>query len=234
MTNFKNIKSDYQKIKIDNYIFIKEETRDENFGLIHIEIYLKTMNHYRMVDKTELPQTYISELSNDKKYEPLTFVEIMEFKKYKNEMIEKIKKTNDIENRVCELFGNIYEINRDINFFTIHTDFVNEFYKVKIKEFNSLMIPYIICDLIEKNKNYNNQLFLIGTNLFVQVSDMLHKKICSLIQVNDKTGECQIIAVYIIEKNQDKYEININLNEQNINEILRNETRKFIERLEKN
>ena len=55
-----------------------------------------------------------------------------------------------------------------------------------------------------------------------------------LIQVNDKTGECQIIAVYIIEKNQDKYEININLNEQNINEILRNETRKFIERLEKN
>ena len=96
MTNFKNIKSDYQKIKIDNYIFIKEETRDENFGLIHIEIYLKTMNHYRMVDKTELPQTYISELSNEKKYEPLTFVEIMEFKKYKNKMIEKIKKTNDI------------------------------------------------------------------------------------------------------------------------------------------
>ena len=234
MTNFKNITSNYQKIIIDNYTFIKEETNDQKFGLIHVEIYLKTEIHYRMVDKIELPQRYLLELSDEKKYQPLTFVEVMEFKKYKNEMIDKIKKINNLENRVCELFGNIYEVNRDVKFFTIHTDFVNEFYKVKIKEFNSLMIPYIICDLIEKNKNYNNQLFLIGTNLFVQVSDMLHKKLCSLIQVNDKTGECKIIAVYIIEKNQDKYEISIDLNEQNINEILRNETRKFIERLEKN
>ena len=152
MTNFKNITINYKKQIINKHVFIKEETRDEILGLIHVEMYLKTQNEYRMVNNTELPKSYILNLSNEKKYENLSFLELTDFKKYLNSIVDKIKEVNELENRICELFGNIYEVNRDSNFFVIHTDEVNEFYKVKMKEFNVQLIPFIMCDLIEKNK----------------------------------------------------------------------------------
>ena len=234
MTNFKNITINYKKQIINKHVFIKEETRDEILGLIHVEMYLKTQNEYRMVNNTELPKSYIINLSNEKKYENLSFLELTDFKKYLNSIVDKIKEVNELENRICELFGNIYEVNIDSNFFVIHTDEVNEFYKVKMKEFNIQLIPFIMCDLIEKNKNYKNQLFLISSNLFVQLSDYKTKQICTLIQVNDKTGSCQIVAVYFIEKENDKYKISIDIQEKNIDKTLKEEIRKFIEKLEKN
>ena len=56
MTNFKNITINYKKQIINKHVFIKEETRDEILGLIHVEMYLKTQNEYRMVNNTELPK----------------------------------------------------------------------------------------------------------------------------------------------------------------------------------
>lgn len=234
MTKFKNITLNYKKQIINNHIFIKEETRDKNLGLINVEIYLKTINDYKMINQSELPSNYIIDLSNEKKYENLSFIELTNFKNYKNMIIDNIKNVNDLENRVCELFGTIYEVNRDVNFFTIHVDEINEFYKIKMKELNPRLIPYMMCDLMNKNKNYKNQLFLIGTNLFIQLSDLKNKQICTVIQVNEKTGECQIITVYFIEKENDNYKISIDIKEKNIDKILKEEIEKFIEKLEKN
>lgn len=231
MTKFRDIKSNYSKIMIDNHIFIKEETIDNKLGIINVEMFLKTVHSYKMVNKNELPSSYLLKLSDSKAYQSLSFIEITDFNKYKESLIEKIKEINQLENRVCELFGNIYEVNRENDFFVLHSDEVNEFYKIKMREFNSLMIPYIICDLLTINKNYDNQLFLIGQNLFVQISN---HEICSLIQVNEKTGECQIIQVYMIEKTDDEFVISIDIDKKNINKILKKEVRKFIKKLEKN
>lgn len=229
MITFKNTQTILKKQVIDNHMFIKEETRDKLFGLINVEVYLKTTNEYKMINKSELPNRYIISLSKGKNEEYLSFMEITEFNKYKNELVNKIKEENELDNRVCQLFGSIYEVNRDTNFFTIHMDEVNEFYKVKMKEFNTLLIPYMICNLIETNKNYNNQLFLINTNFFVQISD---NKVCTLIQVNDKTGECQIRGIYLIKKENGEYVIEVNIDKEKIEKIVRKETERFIKKLE--
>ena len=105
-------------------------------------------------------------------------------------------------------------------------------YSIKIDNFEGPLDLLIY--LIEKNKNYKNQLFLISSNLFVQLSDYKTKQICTLIQVNDKTGSCQIVAVYFIEKENDKYKISIDIQEKNIDKTLKEEIRKFIEKLETN
>ena len=231
MTKFKNIKTKYSKMIIDNHTFIKEETVDTVLGIVNVEMYLKTGEFYRMINKNELPDSYMLKLTDTKSYQELSFIEISDFNKYKTTLVENIKKVNDIDNRVCELFGNIYEVSREDNFFVLHSDEVNEFYKVKMREFNSLMIPYVICNLIDKNKNYDNQLFLIGTNLFVQISD---HKICSLIQVNEQTGECQIIRVYMIETDGEVFEVSIDIDKLNINKILQKEIDKFVKKLENN
>lgn len=231
MIKFKNIKLKYSKMIIDEYTFIKEEAIDTKLGVINVEIFLKINNSYRMVNQKELPNSYILKLTDIKNYKDLSFIEISNFNKYKESLIDKIKQTNQLDNRVCELFGNVYQVNKEDNFFILQANEVNEFYKVNIREFNLLMIPYVICDLLEKNNKYDNQLFLIGTNLFVQISN---QKICSLIQVNEKTGECQIVRVYMIKKIDNEFIVSIDINDEKIDKLLQKEIDKFVKKLEEN
>jgi len=233
MTKFTDIKFKYYKKTVNNFEFIKVEIIDKKFGIVDVAMLHHDNNSYKMIEQCDLPKKMVDELVDNNGFiDNLSIAEVYNIDRYLEDSIDDIKYMNDVDARVSNVLKHYYAVIRDERKFTIKPFNVNQFGMIREKGLNPKLIPYIMCDLIETNSKYNNNIFYFGGELFGQISEVKGITLLMIFNINHQNGELTISTMYKLKKIENKWDVSLDIKIKDIEKIIEKEVQKFIERLE--
>lgn len=190
------LKKNVVKAVIDDMEFIRVTNLDSNGDIINVIMYMKTNDKYKVVTPNEIPQRIVNKLAIDNTYVRMEEIEIINFLNVLKEIKKLISSQNDFIPLEYLVVDSVIDVNyivtksNEEKFYALNSVKVNEF--GVIKESSSVSpseLPYVLIDLIEKDKNFNNKTYLVYQNIFAHICREDNKYLILIYEFKEATEE---------------------------------------------
>lgn len=232
-------KKNIVKATIDKNDFIRVTNLDENNSLINVVIYVKKNDKYKVVKPMDIPYSIVNKLSIDNTYKIMNDKEIDEFLNSIKGTNKLIKEQNKFIPLEYLLINTVVDVNymlakeANLDYFTLNSLLVDEEGVIQYQDIiTPTELPYILIDIIEKEKDFNYKTFLISQNIFAHVYKDRDKYLTILYEYKDSQVEnepsiVEDLGKFILVKSKDNYtivfdvghELFSNINKEKLEEI---------------
>ena len=176
MSIVQGLKKNVVKATVDGMEFVRVTNLSANDEIINVIMYTKVNGKYKVILPNELPHQVVNKLAIDNTYAKMNEEEIIAFLDVLNNVKDDIKSNNEFLPLEYLAVDNVIDVNyiltkeSGIDYYAISSLKVNEFGIIQENtSVTPLELPYVLINIIDEHKAFENKTFLIYQNTFAHV-----------------------------------------------------------------
>lgn len=196
MSIIQGLKKNVVKATVDGMEFVRVTNLSANDELINVIMYTKVNNKYKVVLPNELPYQVVNKLAIDNTYSKMNEEEIIAFLDALKDVKDNIKSNNEFLPLEYLAVDNVVDVNyiltkeAGINYYAISSLRVNEFGIIQGNtSVTPLELPYVLINIIDENKDFENKTFLVHQNTFAHVYKENNKYLTAIFEFKPNEKE---------------------------------------------